>query len=339
MKNEKCVNMFILGAGASVDYGLPVWSELEGLLLDYLKDYTDCLGSRDLTQRFIEELNKIGPGEKYDTVDRLISVFPHGNDNFPDPTEAIFDAVKEIFQRRVRLNSGGWIEIFLAKNNVQPRLENENSHNPSVFINFNYDTLFLSRVVKSFKEKYERFPERKKWKKLTGREYETEFEGCANDIFHPHGISVLCGKEELKIGLKNFCHPTSNTYRNAQQRVGGTDLSRIKLGVDNAISCHDTQDHFTFAQIKARIKELARSGHGKAEMRLILFGMGPDALEFNLDKIFGGQKFDVRQIYYTCTEEKNVHTYEAYFEKFRATIQRYSDCEELVEKNTFMAFD
>ena len=177
------------------------------------------------------------------------------------------------------------------------------------------------------------------WKKHYGRDYVTEFNDCGTDIFHPHGILYLCDKNEMQIGQKTTCHPTSNTYRNAQTRVGSTHIASKVLGRDNAISCHDTQEHFTFSEIKNRIKKLARSGQPKVDTRLILLGVGPDSLAFNLNKIFEGHTFDVRQIYYTCTKEDEQHIYEQYFNKFQARIERYANCKELVENNTFIPFN
>ena len=337
--NNKYINIFVLGAGASVDYGLPVWSELRELLIEYLNKNTASIISPDVSNRFLHELQQIGTDKKYATVDEMISKFPDDDAEILDPTEAIFDVVGKIFKSKVRTESVGWIETFVKKNNLEILLNNEASNTSSVFINFNYDTLLLSKIVQIFRKKYERAPERKMWKKHYGRDYVTEFNNCGTDIFHPHGILYLCDKNEMQIGQKTTCHPTSNTYRNAQTRVGSTDIASKVLGRDNAISCHDTREHFTFSEIKNRITKLARSGQPKVDTRLILLGVGPDSLAFNLNKIFEGQTFDVRQIYYTCTMDDEQYIYEQYFNKFQARIERYANCKELVENNTFIPFN
>ena len=337
--NNKYINIFVLGAGASVDYGLPVWVELRELLIEYLNKNTASIISPDVSNRFLHELQQIGTDKKYATVDEIISKFPDDEAEILDPTEAIFDVVGKIFKSKLRADSQGWIETFVKKNNLEILLNNEDPNTSSVFINFNYDTLLLSKIVQFFKKKYERAPERKMWKKQTGRAYETEFKNCATDILYPHGILYLCVMDEIKIGQKTTCYPTSYTYRNAQTVVGSAHIASSSVGQDNAISCHDTREHFTFSEIKNRIKKLARSGQPKVDTRLILLGVGPDSLAFNLNKIFEGHTFDVRQIYYTCTKEDEQHIYEQYFNKFQARIERYANCKELVENNTFIPFN
>ena len=336
--NNKYINIFVLGAGASVDYGLPVWSELRELLIEYLNKNTASIISPDVSNRFLHELQQIGTDKKYATVDEMISKFPDDDAEILDPTEAIFDVVGKIFKSKVRTESVGWIETFVKKDNLEILLNNEASNTSSVFINFNYDTLLLSKIVQFFKKKYERAPERKMWKKQTGRAYETEFKNCAKNILHPHGILYLCAMDEIKIGQKTTCYPTSYTYRNAQTVVGSAQIAHSSVGQDNAISCYDTQEHFTFSEIRKRVKKLARSGQPKVDMKLILLGVGPDSLAFNLNKIFEGQTFDVRQIYYTCTMDDEQYIYEQYFNKFQARIERYANCKELVENNTFIPF-
>ena len=73
--------------------------------------------------------------------------------------------VKKIFKSKVRTESVGWIETFVKKNNLEILLNNEASNTSSVFINFNYDTLLLSKIVQFFRKKYESAPERKMWNK------------------------------------------------------------------------------------------------------------------------------------------------------------------------------
>ena len=59
----KRVNIFVLGAGASVDYGLPVWDRLKDLLIEELSSGGAVVISRDGTNRLLCELEEIGPAE------------------------------------------------------------------------------------------------------------------------------------------------------------------------------------------------------------------------------------------------------------------------------------
>ena len=341
--STKYVNVFVLGAGASVDYGLPVWRELRELLIEDIKKNGLSGFAPGASNRFLDELEQIGPGKTFETVDEMISNFEDDEAVFPETTVAIFEVVKKVFKSRAVAESAEWIETFVNQNNMEILLTNEVSNYPTVFINFNYDTLLLSKIVQFFKHKCANASksEIKQWRLQHGADsdFGKQFEHCANDIFHPHGILYLCESDEVRIGRKASCHPTSKTFRNARTRGASLDVSYIKVGVDNAISCHDTQEHFTFADIKKRINNLAGSGQRNVEMRLILLGVGPDSLAFNLNKIFGGQTFDVKEIHYTCTKEDDKHIYERYFNEFQATSQRYENCQELVEKNTFIPFN
>ncbi len=338
----KCVNIFVLGAGASVDYGLPVWNKLREQLMEYLNANRECLGSPAITNHFIEDLKEIGEDKKYRTVDELISKFSSEADDFFATTQRIFEAVKRIFKSKVMTDSQGWIETFVKKNNLESLLRNADSNYSSVFINFNYDTLLLRGIVTFFSELYESTlnPERAEWNKNTGLEYEAKFEPCAKKIYHPHGVLYLFDRDEIKIGKNTLCYPTTktcmntNTFPASPQEIGYHEQDK-----ENAISCHDTRDLFSFSEIKGRINELAGNRQENAEVKLILLGVGPVSLAFNLDKIFEGQTFDVRQIHYTCKEKNKNHIYEQYFDKFQATIRQYNDCKELVERNTFIPFD
>ena len=341
--STKYVNVFVLGAGASVDYGLPVWAQLRELLIEDIKKNGLSEFPPGVANRFLNELEQIGPGKKYETVDEVISNFEDDEAEIPETTVEIFEVVKQVFMSRVMTENVGWIETFVKKNNLESLLNNEVSNFPTFFINFNYDTLLLSKFVQFFKHKCKNASksEIKQWRLQHGADsdFEEKFEDWAKNIFHPHGILYLCESGELRIGRKTSCHPTSKTFRNARTRGASLAVSRTNIGVDNAISCHDAQEHFTFSDIKSRIHNLPGSGQRNAEMRLILLGVGPDSLAFNLDKFIGEKAFDIRQVYYTCTKEDDKHVYEQYLNMFEAATESYEDCQELVEKNTFIPFN
>ncbi len=341
---KKCVNIFVLGAGASVDYGLPVWDQLKDLLIKEITINGAVVISSDVTNRLQHELEEIGPGKKYETVDEMIPKFELEEDE--EITGPFFEVVKGLFKSMPRPECAGWIETFVDKNNLEILLNveaNAASDYSTVFINFNYDTLLLSRIVHFFKKKYENTskPEIREWRLShgDGSDFAAKFRDCAQAIYHPHGILYLRDGDEARISPKASCHPISKTFRNAYTGGRSPRPNNITHGKDNAISCHDAYENFTFYDIKRRINQLSKSGRPDADIRLILLGVGPDSLELNLNKIFDGEPFNVTQVYYTCTKENEKHIYERYLNRFEAPTKSYQNCRELVEQNTLIPFD
>ena len=291
----------------------------------------------------LEELEQIGSGKKYGTVDEMISKFSHQKPDFVETNQQLFEEVRRIFESKIMNENVGWIETFVNQNNMEILLNNEVSNYPTVFVNFNYDTLLLSKLVKFFKHKCENASKSDitEWRLQHGAnsDFGRKFEHCARDIFHPHGILYLCEIGEIEIGRRTYCLPTSKTFRNALTGGASSDEVYDITGVENAISCHDAREPFTFSDIKRRIDELSRAGQSGADIRLILLGVGPVSLAFNLDKIFDGEIFEITQVYYTCTEDNERHVYEQYLNRFQVATESYEDCQELVEKNTFIPFD
>ena len=237
--SKKTVNIFVLGAGASVDYGLPVWDELKDLLIEEILNNGEVVISPDVTNRLRHELEDIGPGRKYETVDEMISAFEvEENEEITGP---FFEVVKGLFKSMSRPECAGWIETFVDKNNLEILLNdktNADSDYSTVFINFNYDTLLLSRIVQFFKNIYENTSklEIREWR-LThgdGSDFAAKFRDCAQAIYHPHGILYLLRDgDEARISPKTFCHPISKTFRNAFTDGRSLRPNNITLGKDN----------------------------------------------------------------------------------------------------------
>ena len=257
--NRKCVNIFVLGAGASVDYGLPVWDELKGLLIEEITNNGAIVISPDVTNRLQHEMKEIGPTKKYETVDQMISKVSRKLPDFAATTQELFSVIKTIFKANVTTENVGWIETFVQKNNIEIFLEDDHSDNSTVFINFNYDTLLVSKIVEFFNHKFlgAANEEKGEWYARTGLDFEQKFRDCARDIYHPHGVLYLSDGNEVKIGEKTFCYPTTKTCINAQTFGTRPEIEYLGSGSDNPVSCHDAYENFTFSEIKERVKWLA----------------------------------------------------------------------------------
>ena len=331
------LNIFVLGAGASADYGLPMWAELRDLLIAHIGGRRSETSS-DISATLLAGLFQVGENKKYETIDKMISEISKKTANL-SVLEELFKSVKEIFKLKLIDNKHGWIETFIEKNNLNALLDTTVSNNDGVFINFNYDDILVSRIVTFFdKEHTMTAPEVSwDWRTKTGRDFEDKFSQCLGDVFHPHGMLYLFEKDSLKIGEKTYCRPVCETFRNAEVSINSRTGSSVTHGGDSAISCHDTQEAFTFSKIKERIKDLAYAEMG-TDVRLILLGVGPSSLELNLDKVFGDYELPIREIHYTCTDIKNMPVYEKYFRKFGAMLltNKYENCRDLVEGNVFL---
>ena len=130
----------------------------------------------------------------------------------------MFKEVKTILEQRVRPETVGWIETFVKSNDLEILLRNESTNNSPVFINFNYDTILLLKIVEFFDEKYSSTSNLTKaeWRANTGYNFENRFKNCIRDIFHPHGILNLFDEDRMKIGNETFCYATTKTFLNAK---------------------------------------------------------------------------------------------------------------------------
>jgi hypothetical protein len=130
-------HIFILGAGSSVDYGLPIWKELSNLIKTKIGNDND--GLYKYRKEIIDWLDKVGDNKKYETIDECIaseSVSKDYHSNGHEIENEIFRVVKDIFEESYRDNEAGWVRKLNEgiKNNRGLNIENR-----IAFINYNYD--------------------------------------------------------------------------------------------------------------------------------------------------------------------------------------------------------
>ncbi len=208
-------HLFILGAGSSVDYGLPTWSNLAEILKNKINSSPE--GSLQYKTEIMEWIDKVGQDKEHDTIDRCITKESRSKvyrSNGLAIENSIFLLMKEIFRDIYSPNEDGWINKL-----NQVILDRQWLENKIAFINYNYDNVLDENILK--------------FDFLTEKELNVDYRvRIANldtriPIFYPHG---------------NFFSETElsdNSYLNRNITTNKTDLTNV---ID-AISCHESEAH------------------------------------------------------------------------------------------------
>lgn len=136
--------IFILGAGASVDYGLPVWNNLSSLIKNYLNSEEGK--SNQFNKEILEWLDLIGEDKKYKTLDECIfyeSSSDKYKENGQDIEFEIFRILKEIFTTLYDATKISWIKNLNDKIRKQEGIDWRNI----LFINYNYDSVLADNIL------------------------------------------------------------------------------------------------------------------------------------------------------------------------------------------------
>lgn len=290
-------HLLILGAGSSVDYGLPIWVDLSNLIQKKLEENEE--GKYVYKEEILAWINKVGEKKEYATIDECVyeeSVSEAYSSNGDEVENEIFSIIKEIFKELYRENNLGWIKTLNEKILSSPDLKLEGSLS---FISYNYDDVLDKNLLN-----YKHLPRKQlRWTYKTSLEHLSESD---LPVLYAHGN--LYSEEELD---KN-----SHVSR---------CIETMKTGDENVldvVTCFESNKH------SVRRYDFSRGG-----INLYILGLG-GGLQMNLNNIT--LEMPVSQIHVTIREEsKRADIIKYLSEKYKKTpaeINVYDSCEDLIKK-------
>lgn len=285
-------HVFILGAGASVDYGLPIWQGLNNLIKTKIEN--DINNQYKYKKEILDWLDKIGDDKKYKTIDECIareSISKDYHDNGHEIENEIFRIIKDIFEEIYRKNEAGWIRQLneKIKNNESMRLEDR-----LAFINYNYDDVLDKNFLN-----FEYLPAKSKL-----FNYKDRLEALSHvkiNCLYPHGFFPLE-------------HNSPYIIKEAET-IKGNNKAFI-----NVVSCYESKKHL-----------ISYYNNLNRKISLYILGLG-SGLEINLDNINFENKISEIHITIKNKERENqiINFLIDKFKLSLMEIKIYKDCEDLI---------
>jgi hypothetical protein len=257
--------VLILGAGASKEYGLPIWEELHSLIKNKLKNGGENQYPR--AKDVLAWLDKVGEKNEYKTIDECIekeSVAGIYHSDGDSVENDLFSLVKDIFNEVYGENNEGWITKFNDKVLRHPssKLEEE-----IAFINYNYDNVLEKNLLK-----FGHLPG--KHLRLNNKPRLDELSTAIVPVLYAHG----------NLYLKSEIPKDSHTERYYQTMKSGV------AGYIDVVSCYESYHHTVEHDLYADVLEL------------YILGLG-GGLKYNLGKLNLPKK--VSKIFVTISDANN----------------------------------
>ena len=290
--------IFILGAGASVDYGLPTWNKLAGLISEYLSNQKD--ENYQYKKEILGWLDLIGEEKRYKTLDECIYHQTSSNEYKEDGQDIefeIFRILKEIFKHLYRKESS-WIKNL----NEKIRKKEGVDWNNLFFINYNYDSVLADNILDfSYLTKTERERiHRERIGELEHVKYATDYQKI--QCLYPHGLFDYSDR-----GFLNEESDTINSHNNSLLQ---------------SVSCYHSKKH-----------EVLFTSDAQA-IDLYILGLG-GGLKINLDNIVFNDFGKIKNIHITLKKHSNISDLE--YQKNKKKIMEFlTEKYGLLQENIFV---
>ncbi len=285
----------MLGAGASADYGLPVWDQLCPLIKEKISN--DTKGVYQHKKEILAWIDQVGERKKYLTIDQCVekeAVSKEFHKNGPAIETQIFLVIKDILTECYREGDGGWIRR-LNRKILEP------SESPFegriAFINYNYDDVLEKNLLN-----FEHLPD--KYKQWNFRQKLNMLSSAKFSVLYPHGYLFAPEKLGRPSNIVRFSH---------------TMKTDVKDSVD-AVSCYESEYHTVV------------TGSNVTKLRLNILGIG-GGLQVNLNHL--SFDVPISEINVTIRNEQKIESVIKYLSaKFKMPPEKiniYSTCEDLIQ--------
>lgn len=288
-------NIFILGAGASKDYGLPLWGELSEMIVQEIEkpDSSTYKNKRQI----MEWVEMVGKGKKYTTIDACIekeSIAEGYHEDGHEIENELFCAMGNVLKNAYVDNPSGWVRLLNERIRFADPFD---LHSSMVFINYNYDDVLDRNLLD-----YSHVPAKHRTLKYVDKL--SSLNQTTVQCFHPHGYFPVSGKTHLK--------KSSKTMKTGKQ------------GFVDVVSCYESEPH-----------KISGEYFVERTLNIMGLGGGLEINLKNLDfKSLKIEKINVT-VHDPNKENEVCQFLSKYFELPVENITVYKDCGSLIEGVSF----